>query len=379
MNESKAKRHTIYLLSLIFTLSLAFLLFDDQRFFAYENRYLQQLPSFSLDDLFAGQYTKKFEKYVTDQFPFRKNWLQVKGMSEFILGKAENNGVYFGSDMRLFERLTIDTTQWNENIAHLLEFNNWLTVTLPQTEFSISLIPTSSLIYPQALPVFTNDVTQQQTAISDAYIQLAPIETIDVIPSLQAHAQHDKSIFFTTDHHWTQLGAFYGYEQIVNTLGFSSLAHEFWTWQDVSYDFYGSYFSKASIPFYGPDTITTAFSPSQLTYINLNNYAIEPLYSENYLSLHDQYGYFLNGTPSFARITNDSIDSDQTLLLIKDSYSHVIAPLLAEHYASITLIDLRFFNQSLRDYIMSEQFDNILFLVGSTTFNTNMQLGKLMR
>ena len=41
---------------------------------------------------------EKFEDYVTDQFPLRDQWIQLKAYSERALGKQENNKVYFGTD-----------------------------------------------------------------------------------------------------------------------------------------------------------------------------------------------------------------------------------------------------------------------------------------
>ena len=48
-----------------------------------------------------------FEDYVTDQFPLRDGWIQLKALSERALGKQENNTVYFGADgQTLFAQFT---------------------------------------------------------------------------------------------------------------------------------------------------------------------------------------------------------------------------------------------------------------------------------
>ena len=133
------------------------------------------------------------------------------------------------------------------------------------------------------------------------------------------------------------------------------------------------------MPFYSADAIWAAKSPTQLDYVNLETGLSEPLYSQRYLSQNDQYGYFLNGTPAFAQIQNPTQQNGKHLVMIKDSYAHVLAPLLAEHYERVTVIDLRFFNQSLRAYLQAEQVDQLLFIAEATTFNTDMQLGKLQR
>ncbi|MGL4952359.1 MAG: DHHW family protein [Culicoidibacterales bacterium] len=377
MNEQHARRRVFVFFSFFIGFGLLFAFSPDQRFFAYENRYLAAQPQFSVETFFDGTFTKKFETYVTDQFPGRTAWLQLKGVSEFVLGKAENNGVFFGKHGALFEQVAFNAQQWQKNQTALVQFATWLQTELPNTQAYFTLVPTSSVLFPEQLPAFAETVTVNQTQLLTDFEQALPKQSLPVLPTLATH--RDEAIYFTTDHHWTQLGAFYGYEVIASAFGFDPLDFDFWQWQPISTNFFGSYFAKASLPWYKPDTIVTASSPSALELTNLETNAIEPLYSTAYLARPDQYGYFLNGTPSFVAITNPQATTAQRLVILKDSYSHVLAPLLAEHYASVTIIDLRFFNRPIREYLQTEQFDDLLFIAGTTTFNTDMQLGKLAR
>ena len=60
---------------------------------------------------------EKFEDYVTDQFPLRDQWIQLKALSERALGKQENNGVYFCDDATLISRFDAPDAKRLENNA----------------------------------------------------------------------------------------------------------------------------------------------------------------------------------------------------------------------------------------------------------------------
>ncbi|MGL4624951.1 MAG: DHHW family protein [Culicoidibacterales bacterium] len=376
MNEQQAKRAVLLLVACFLTFGLWFTFQPKQQFFAYENRYLQRFPELSWQTLSDGRFTRAFETYVTDHFPARKLWLQLKGTSEWLLGKAENNGVYFGTNNWLFETWNLNNSHWKANVSQLATFGTWAHEQLPATQLNLLLVPTSSQLYSESLPWFAANDTQAHL-LSELTPALPDWNVTDTLSTLYPY--RDQALYFQTDHHWTQLGAFYAYQQLAESLDFQAHPFDFWQWETVSTSFTGSYYAKASVPFYSADAIRAAKSPTQLDYVNLETGLSEPLYSQRYLSQNDQYGYFLNGTPAFTQIQNPTQQNGKHLVMIKDSYAHVLAPLLAEHYERVTVIDLRFFNQSLRAYLQAEQVDQLLFIAGATTFNTDMQLGKLQR
>ena len=108
------KKYSVFLCVLFCGVLLAFfaaqLIVPDKEFSPNENRYLQQKPELTAEsfqlrfpleesgDFFTGKFMSTFETYVTDQFPGRDGWISTKSLSEKIMGKRENNGVYFGTD-----------------------------------------------------------------------------------------------------------------------------------------------------------------------------------------------------------------------------------------------------------------------------------------
>ncbi|MDH4141786.1 MAG: hypothetical protein OEV61_04170, partial [Chloroflexota bacterium] len=88
----------------------------------------------------------------------------------------------------------------------------------------------------------------------------------------------------------------------------------------------------------------------------------------------DLYDVFLGGLAPIIVITNDAAPSDDELVIFKDSYAHAIAPLLAQHYRKVTLVDLRYVQ---RQYVMDHvDFGaaTVLFLYSTSVVNTDPRL-----
>lgn len=71
------------LLLIIFLVSV---LLPDRSFSEKENRVLSSSPRMSLSSLASGQFSKKYETYVNDQFPLRDMWVGLKASTDRILG-----------------------------------------------------------------------------------------------------------------------------------------------------------------------------------------------------------------------------------------------------------------------------------------------------
>ena len=67
------------------------------------------------------------------------------------------------------------------------------------------------------------------------------------------------------------------------------------------------------------------------------------------------------------------------LLLLKDSYAHCMTPFLANHYETIELIDLRYFNERLSDYEAKNNYTDVLILYNAVTFSGDTGVSKMDR
>ena len=105
MKEKKADNKLCILfigfLAVFFVISI---LKADSGFSEFENRYLSRKPELSAGGIFNGSFMEQFEDYVTDQFPFRNQWITFKTLSERVMLKTEINGVYFAKDEYYIEK-----------------------------------------------------------------------------------------------------------------------------------------------------------------------------------------------------------------------------------------------------------------------------------
>ena len=78
---------------------------------------------------------------------------------------------------------------------------------------------------------------------------------------------------------------------------------------------------------------------------------------------NDMYEIFLGGSKSLISIENPNAKTDRELVMFRDSFGSSIAPLLAEDYAKITLVDIRYLpSQLLGRYLTFDGSEDVLFL-----------------
>lgn len=85
---------SIVLIVVVLLIKLCQLLIPDKEYSEMENRNLQTRPEISVNRILSGRYSSNMETYAADQFPFRTAWIQVKGLSDRILGKTESNNIF---------------------------------------------------------------------------------------------------------------------------------------------------------------------------------------------------------------------------------------------------------------------------------------------
>ena len=358
---------TVFLgfLALAFALRLCL---PAREFSERENRYLQQRPAFSFSSLFSGDYTARFESYTTDQFPFRDAWTTLKARCELLTGKRENNGVYYCGGGVLIGRYDApDEDYVRENAGYVRTLAENVGVPV-----CFALIPSASEIQSGRLP--PNAPNDSQSDVIELAYAESGAQNVDMLSALTAHA--DEYIFYRTDHHWTTLGAFYGYNALRGALGLSPAELSSYDRQTVSEDFYGTAYSSSGFSWVPPDTIE-AFVPDgggvAITNYNTGSPEQTPLYDESALDKKDKYTYFLGGNSP--RISMETGNAEKpSICIIRDSYSDCFVPFLLEDFSRIDLLDLRYYKESISAYIQEGGFDMVLVMYSVPNFSTDSNL-----
>ena len=71
-------------------------------------------------------------------------------------------------------------------------------------------------------------------------------------------------------------------------------------------------------------------------------------------------------------------DTGRKLLVIKDSYAHCFVPFTYAYFDQVDMLDLRYFNQSLSQFMEEGNYTDILFLYNASGFAEDASLAKLL-
>ncbi len=357
--ERKNAWKTVVFLCIIM---LAFLVGDllqkDIFFSESENRILASKPKLSEAGVVSGEYMEQYEAYVNDQFVSRNTWITLKTRMDILLQKKEINGVYLAADDYLIEQhLPSDFS--TEVIERKLELLQGLVQEYPQTK--VMLVPTADNILTKKLPDFA-PFYDQKTLIQQVKERVGEEQVIDLFPILEAHAEEE--LYYRTDHHWTTLGAYYGYEAFTKAFDLPTRWYLKGEMQTVTEDFLGTLQSKLNLSVDAeeikifPRTLETKV---RITYDFAKR--SDSFYEESYLQGKNKYGYFLDDNHAIVEIERETF-SERVLFVIKDSYANTMLPMLAHHYAKIYVLDLRYFNGNLLDFMQScDEYGNMDVLV----------------
>ena len=361
-----------------FLIALLFFILPHQHFSELENRYLQAAPQLTWDNLISKKFAEEAESFITDHFPFRDKWLWVKSTSEKARLQQENNGIYNGKDGYLFEKfLEPDYTkvqQFTESVNQFASNHSEVTMTF-------MLAPTSIGLYPERLPWFAPSYPQRKV---NQFIGETMQNDITFMNGFNFFAPHaTESIYYRTDHHWTTNGAYLAYVAFAEQRGWQPLSKKDFVIETVSKSFLGSYHTRSQFTGLTPDTIQTYIPRHPVKtemYITDVDQTVTSMYDESFLAKKDQYSYFLGGVHAVMKLTTEletQLIALDKLLVIKDSYAHNVLPFLTNHVSEIHVIDLRYYNGSIAEYLSENGIKDVLFLFNTATLVEDESLLKL--
>ena len=163
-SKTSDKILTALFLVLVFSLTADSILNPVRAYSENENRYLAQMPEFSFESLFEGEFTSDYETFITDQFVMRDSWIGLKTLTERAMLKQDINGVYFGKDGYLIEKhdaSDIDEETADRNAQRLADFINQYSAVLGEDRVHAMLVPTAQEILEDKLPPFAEGYDQE--------------------------------------------------------------------------------------------------------------------------------------------------------------------------------------------------------------------------
>ncbi len=353
-------------------ISILDIISPETTFSELENRYLNKKTKFTLKSYFDGSFSKKYENYLNDQFIGRDNWINLKSSTEYVLGKTENNNILYGNKYFLFEKVTsIDEKRENLNISAVNIFAQNCDMPV-----SVMIVPNSYIVYKEYLPHYA-PIINGEHEIEKIYNKIENTDNISLINVMNDRKEklnEGDFLYYRTDHHWTVEGAYEGYTEYIKSIGMEPVNLKYYEKNSVP-GFLGTYYSKSKPIKYKYDTIT---------YYDFDNVTMEigeeeyhGLYDVSKAEVNDKYSLFLYGNNPLSIIKNNEINSQEKLLVIKDSYGNSFVPFLSQNFKEIHVIDLRSYNGKISKYVERNKFDRVLILYNFTTFLRDSDLVKL--
>ena len=373
------KKIVFFFCILIFGITIASLFKKPVTFSEKENRYLASKPTLSLDNVLNGSYMKEYETFITDQFIFRDQWIGIKTKTERLMLKQDINNVFFAKDDYLIENYSeslFTSSLALDNISYLQRFSEKINNYSRPINLKTVIIPTASTILTDKLPLYATPYDQRLylNAIKNA---VSEDNWVDMYSTL-LEKKHE-SIYYRTDHHWTMLGAYYGYCAWAKSIGITPLSFDDFTITTVDNNFYGTIAAKVSdtVP---PDSMVSFSPKDSFTYkiTDETGATFETFFDDSALNTRDKYTYYMRGNHPYIKVettpsSNVSKDfyNDRNLLVIKDSYAHCFVPFASNHFNSVTMIDLRYYKSSIEALLEENNITDILILYSTANFAEN--------
>lgn len=205
-----------------------------------ENRELEKTPKFDMNNL--GVFSQNLKAYYVDNFGLKPlfvgafNSFKLKVLQEEIPMFNQPNTIVKGTENWMFFFYTSDPytgSQFEEklgmksmsndellsiktNLQKINEFGKQNNI-----EILTAVVPEKQTVYKEFLPPFLiNSSNQTRLEQLSQYLSNAgDINYLDLTPELiEAKSKYENAIYLKNDSHWTRIGAYIGYETIMNSL-----------------------------------------------------------------------------------------------------------------------------------------------------------------
>ena len=374
-NKDNIRRASVFLVCAFLVLTLVINLFTPSKAVSeMENRALSQFPKLSLSSLADGSFGRNFENYIADQFFGRNYFVSAKRKAETLIGKKENHGILMGKDGYLIEN-SADLTR--KNIEPNLKAIEDL-ASVDRYDITFSVVPTAYEVMKNKLPknsysnVYGEIYSKIKSNIKSKNIKIA--DTLKILKD-----KNKEELYYRTDHHQTALGSYWLYNALSSSLGYEPLGLDHFTKEKVADKFLGTTWSNSGFAPSKADSVYKYTSNTQyLSTVSfpMENKTMDTLYNEAMLKTKDKYSYYLDGNHGITEIKS-TCPTGRRLAIIKDSYAHSLVPFLTNHFTRIYMIDLRYYNGDVFEYLYNSNVKDVLVLYNQNTFMTDTNLSKI--
>ncbi len=254
------------------------------------------------------------------------------------------NGMYLLGGWFAFEKVALT----DEMVLDYANAVNTVASSLPENVQVYNMtIPNSCEYY--APKMYSTNLKAQYEKLYSALDER--VKAVDIYQTLFDKA--DEFIFFNTDHHWTQRGAYFAYKKFAELAGVEIPVSHMDSCQKLhSYNVVGSFAgimkgTEGETQLNSAGEVLERFVPPyDITKLVYSDCLMEKCMGQGpminkYLRA---YGTFMGGDVPVAQLHNKNLSNGKVLCIIKDSYANAFATWAICDYEYVYLVDIRCFN-----------------------------------
>ena len=343
----------------VFLVGMAFLK-PDLEYSKAERRMLKQQPELSVESILSGRYMSEFEAYSLDQFPFRDSFRGLKAVTSL---KLDNNDLYVSNGSIVKMEYPLNGASLDRATDR---FQNVYDLYLKDSgsDVYLSIVPDKNYFYAKDSGHLQIDY---ETLVSKMVTDNSYMTYVNIFPFLSGQD------YYLTDTHWKQEELVYVAEYLLETMG-NKVENQYQTVQ-MEGDFYGVYYGQAALNL-KPDKmkILTNDTIKALTVFDYENNKDIPVYDLATMEEDDPYEIYVGGPVSLVTIENTNANSEEELIVFRDSFGSSIAPLLAQEYKKVTLVDIRYIQPAMLGKFIDFTNKDVLFLYSTLVLNNSETL-----
>lgn len=243
---------------------------------------------------------------------------------------------------------------------------NTVQAMFPKVEVSAMIVPNSFgiMLDPKVQEKLASSGMDQAIAYSYSLMEKS-INKVNVYDALMKHKE--EYIYFRTDHHWTQLGAYYAYQEFCKSKGYSTKPLSAYQKMDFP-NFYGTFYFFMNRPESlkaHPDEVTAYQGSMNSMQFTDQGGALQEgklIYDATEMLPGNKYNSFMMGDHAYVEMHNEEAPRKKSILVLKDSYGNAFVPLLAQDYRDVYVVDYRHYQENASSLVQEKGIDEILFL-----------------
>lgn len=362
-------------------------------------------PEAAEQEGFLARYTSavktiedKIDYYTTKLLPGRMKFVEANAFFNKAVGMKIVSGtdsvVAMTNGYLTFETNEIDTADAAKSLADFSEILSKKGIDFTYIQYPAKEQKGNDKL-PSGLTDFANKNADSLLERLDEY----NVKYTDMRSLLEKKDDNWYSNFFLTDHHWKPETGVWAAGEIAEMLnndfgyGINSAIGDIEAYTVDVYEKYclGSQGRIATLTYADPEDISLIYPKNETDFTVRYNtdeaktgkfedvfFDKTNLSNTDYYN-HSAYAAYLYGNKALTSIKNNNCKNGKKILVIGDSFNKSVVPYLAQSVESVDLLDRRYFNGSVLDYIEKTSPDVVLVaytptLIGdasthSSTFN----------